>query len=130
MADIEVNLITLLGNAGKPELNAINARITQLGSEIREYVDSRKAEMASLKIVRRAISRKLQTPAAREKKPKANREMTELQKMVFDLLTREGSMPLPVIAARTKRTAQGIAAMIGTCDWFTRLNGEVHIART
>lgn len=121
-------LVSLLADAGQPELEDVNKRIAELQRQIEQFCGQRKAEIASLKLVLRVLHRKLQPPAKREKKPKATREMTALQKQVFDLLAAEGSMPLPAIAARVDRTVQGVAAMIGTCDWFTRQNGEVHIA--
>lgn len=129
MADQPLDLVATLAQAGTAELEAVNKRIEQLATEIRQFIDGRKAEIASLKIVRRVLARKLAPPAAnREQKPKASRELTELQKSIFDLLTAEGSMPVPAIAARLKKTGQGIAASVGMCDWFTRENGEVKIA--
>lgn len=127
MADAEVDLVTLIANAGGPELELVNKRITTLEAEIRRFVDSRKAEIASLKLVRRVLNRKLQPPPSRAKKPR-NANGTELQRQIYDLLSQEGSMPVPAIAGRLKKTAQGIAACVGMCDWFLRQNGEVSIA--
>lgn len=121
-------LVSLLADAGQPELEDINKRIAELQRQIEQFCGQRKAEIASLKIVRRVLHRKLQPPAVRQKKPKATREGTELQRKVYDLLSKEGSMPVPAIAARLQKTPQGIAAMVGMCDWFVRENGEVHVA--
>lgn len=47
---------------------------------------------------------------------------------IFDLITKEGSMPLPVIAARIG-TSPTIVGRAVNHEWFEKKHGEVHIAR-
>lgn len=122
-------LVSLLADAGQPELEDINKRIAELQRQIEQFCRQRKAEIASLKLVARVLRRKLQPPAVRQKKPKAAREGTELQKRIYDLLTKEGSMPVPAIAARLGVHGAGIGAATSACPWFVRANGEVRIAK-
>lgn len=124
------DLVALIAKAGTLDLERINQRIDTLTREIREYVTTRKQEMRSLTLVQHVLEKRLgQARPRQHRKPLGkNGQGTELQNAVYDLLAKEGSMPLPAIAARMQRTPQGIAAMIGMCDWFRRENGEVHIA--
>lgn len=135
MADQATELVQLIAHAGAVEVEAISARIATLMAEIEDFATSRKAEIASLKLIRRFLQRKLVPPAVQSSQQKLGKRKytlrggTQLQKEIYDLLAKEGSMPAPAIAARLQRTPHAISSCVGMCDWFHRENGEVHIAQ-
>lgn len=64
---------------------------------------------------------------------KAVREASQLANQIYDLLDKEGSMPLHAIAARLRSVPQGVARAISAAacaDWFTRSpDGDISIAK-
>lgn len=124
-------LVALLADAGQAELDDVNKRIAEIKRQIEQFCGQRKAEIAYLLLVRRVLERKLSPRVKKEKKaqePK-QRDGTELQKRIFDLLTQEGPMPVPAIAAGLNVHGAGVGAAVSPCPWFVRANGEVRIAK-
>lgn len=127
-----LDLVAILASAGQQELDDVRQRIDAIQTELHDFFIARKSELDSLKMVEKLLDRKLhpREKTQRVAKPKAERGSgTVTQKAVFDLLTSEGSMPLPAIAARLGKSESGVAISLGQCNWFRRENGEVHIAR-
>jgi hypothetical protein len=130
-----LDLAVILAQAGQPELDAVTAKIAELEKDLAELVAARKAEIASLRLVERVLRRRLEPTAPKEKKPKATKprqssgDGTEMQRKIFDLLSKEGPMPVPAIAARLNMHDAGVGAAVSASPWFVRANGEVRIAK-
>lgn len=113
----------------------------------REIADKQK-EIDGLRRIRRAIDVRLngakprKPREAKQKKSKDHGNAGEaesespvesggmkLSERIYDLISREGSMPAMVIAQRLGVRAAVVGMTTATCDWFERRDGEVHIAR-
>jgi hypothetical protein len=128
------DLLKLIESSSQSDLDAIDARIVTLSSEI----SARRATIVALKALRGVVFSKVngrqQPKQPRGKNPdSANQKQKSatdsLRQQIDDLLRREGSMPVPAIAAKLGRSAQQIAMTVVKCDWFERKNGEVHVAK-
>lgn len=107
-------LIDSILSATADDLQAIDERITVIVNEIAE----KQKAVAGLQAIRKVVDIRL------------NGKAPQLSDMVFDLLTKEGSMPVPAIAERLGKSPAVIGMAIGRkSEWFRRENGEVHIAR-
>lgn len=50
---------------------------------------------------------------------------------IFDLISEEGSMPVPAIAARLNQTEATVGCLVREHEWFTRtMQGEIDIRKT
>lgn len=56
-------------------------------------------------------------------------ERGDILNKVYDLVSKEGSMPMPAIAERIGISPYRINRAMENCDWFNYRNGEVVIAR-
>jgi len=133
------DLVSMLSRASVQDLRDMQQRIDKLTREVREFAEARKAEIASLRIVRRILEKKLLPPKTH--KPRVARSavppkvlgaehMTALQTEIYDLIAKEGSMPVPAIAARINKTPISVSVCISRCEWFDSSHGEVRIAKT
>jgi len=134
-SDQKADLVDLIGSAGEAELTKIEARIEAIGREIHDFTGSRQRELGALRIVRQAIKYRLQGrgPGRRSKPRPAKAQAASaadppLANLIYDLLSIEGPMPVPAIAARLGRAAAGVGKCVSSSSWFLRTNGEVQIA--
>lgn len=131
MADKKLDfgaLLSLLESATLEDLQLIQNRITMLENDIRDYAAPREREIVGLKKLYRLVESKTKPKEPRAAGTKSPATGSALQQQIFDLLSQEGSMPLPAIAARLGKTVPKVSMSISRIDWFERRNGEVHIA--
>ena len=129
------DLVDLFVKASDADIASIDARIATLKKEIDAYSTPRKAEIKSLVSVKRMLNLKLHPPAKKPKKasksPHTSRgNGTLLQDKIYDLLYKEGPLPMPAIAARLESKPGYVANAISSCNWFSSGNGQVSIATT
>ncbi len=131
-----MDLIQSLNKAGETELHQVEARIAEIKADIAIFVGARKAELEALRMVQKIIFRKLNPTA---KKPKAARDPNappkkspsmELANQLYDLISKEGSMPSAVAAKKLGKSAAQIGGVAWRSTWFETKNGEISIART
>ena len=123
-------VLQLLENATQNDLQLIQDQIAFIEKDMRDYVAPRERQVASLKRLHKLIETRV---VPKEKKPRDSSARngglgSALQQQIFDLLSQEGSMPLPAIAARLGKTVPMVSMSISRINWFERRNGEVHIA--
>lgn len=117
--------------ATESDLQAIDERITAIADEIAE----KQRTVEGFRAIRKAIEIRINGKPERKKREPGESgngvAKVMLYDAIFDLLTKEGSMPVPAIAERLGKPAAVIGMAIGRkSEWFRRENGEVHIART
>lgn len=130
-----LSLVSQLLNATQEDIDEIDEQITVVTKEILE----KKALRVSLNAIRKVMHQKLN--GKEPKKPRVKREKSvgtpgrrsfddasDLAKDVYQLLDREGSVPLPVIAEKLSIRPAAVGACISASPLFRRENGEVHLA--
>lgn len=113
--------------------------------ELRELIDAAERELHTLtrehrqridalKKAASVVERKLHGKPARAargareaSKPSSQQHETrdKIRQQIHDLLSTEGSMPVPAIAKRLSRSNIQIAMIVRHCDWFKNEDGEV-----
>jgi len=125
-----MSILDAILNASEKDLADLDAKITDHTKQLEAMRSARKviAERLGVEAPKKAVAKREPTEGG----VKPNREASDLAKRIFDLLDREGSMPLPAIAVRLGMAPQGIARaiMAGACaHWFVKKDGEVSIAK-
>lgn len=142
-------LVDVILSAGKEDMDEIDGQIELLERELEESTAKLKQQIDALKAARRLIA--IRTGAEPARKPRQPREEgrngvaassngekrkagepSEAANRIFDLLSAEGSMPVPAIAERIGSTPAAVGRVItaaANADWFEKRGGEVHIAR-
>lgn len=136
-----LDLITAIEAAGQEEIDAIDERLSDLNGRI----NTLKQSVDRLHQLRRIICGKpngkplpaiavaTDDPAPAEPTASAQDENWAVRDLVrnqvFDLLTENGSMPVPAIAASIGKQVPYVAKVVRECEWFERRDGEVHIAK-
>jgi hypothetical protein len=133
------SLAEMVANATGKDLDDIDARITDLQAEIAD----RQKEIDGLKLIRKSIDWRLHGKPKRkqaQRKPKPTVEAkgdegdkgdTQMRERIYDLISREGTLPVAAIAQRLGVRAAAVGTSIHFCDWFERLpNGDIAIAQT
>lgn len=125
------SLIDQILFATEADLQAIDEQIAAITDEIAE----KQRTVDGFRAIRKAIEIRINgKPERKKREPREPGDDTPKQQLsdaVFDLLTKEGSMPVPAIAERLGKTPAIIGMAIGRkSEWFVRKNGEVHIATT
>ena len=130
------NLIRMLADAGESDLQQVEARIAEIKADITKFVEARKAELASLQMVQKILFKKLHPQprvqrAARDPNapPKKSGSM-ELANQLYDLITKEWSMPSAVAAKKLGKSAAQVGGVAWRSTWFETKNGEISIAKT
>lgn len=136
MGDKPPSLVEMIQKADSRDLDVIDVRM----EEIRVVTEELNNELTALKDVRKIIAARVsgRVKAAAKKKRKAPAELVdrrlgdtyslEMAKQIFDLLTLEGSMPVPAIAARLHGSPSAVGRCVSACEWFDTTDGEVAIA--
>lgn len=132
------DLITLLARATVNDLAAIDTEINRLEADLNAIVSERKKTIDAMKVARRTVDfavngkTKRKTPVRRKASEADNEPAVEtgLKNEIYDLLFKEGPMPVPAIAARLGRRAAGVGISVSRCEWFERDNGDVRIAKS
>lgn len=113
--------------ATEADLQAIDDQITAITDEICE----KQKTVDGFRAIRKAIEIRINgKPERKKREPGDGTPKPQVTDIIFDLLTKEGSMPVPAIAERLGKSPAVIGMAIGRkAEWFVRKNGEVHIAR-
>lgn len=122
------SLLDSIMSATADDLQDIDERITAIIDEIAEKQKAVTGLQAIRKVVDIRVNGKAprKSPTPREDGP----PKPQVSDAVYDLLMKEGSMPVPAIAERLGKTPAVIGMAIGRkSEWFVRKNGEVHIAK-
>lgn len=141
-------LLSAIADADQSDLDELNREIEQAESELEREIAKLKGRIESLKAAHRLIDLKLNgkkprakpqrrsaattSPASADQQAAARNDVDpeSLASQIFDLITREGSLPPNVLASMLKRSVQGINMAITKSGWFTRgQDGEIRIAR-
>lgn len=132
------NIIDALMGATSKDLEAIEAKIVELTTQLNSLKAARIVIAKRLNVeIDSPQKRAYQTRSSKKKETENNdanpeeSKSSRLANTVYDLLTTEGSMPLPAIAARLKTLPGPLAMCIRSAavrDWFVERNGEIHIA--
>jgi hypothetical protein len=132
---IEGSLIRMIAEAGEADLQQVVARIAEIKADITKFVAARKAELASLQMVQKILFRKLHPNQKAERKPRDHNAppkksgSMELANQLYDLITKEGSMPSAVAAKKLGKSAAQIGGVAWRSTWFHTENGEISIAK-
>lgn len=129
------NTVKALLGATAEDLAELRECISELQSELDAYVAEKKQSLDALKALEKILSIKVEgKPERKPREPgKAKGQASPTAERFYELLMREGSMPLPAAAAKLGTTAAGLSAVLrsASCkDWFASRNGEIHVART
>lgn len=115
------NLLEALQSATQDDLDAIEARLTEL-----------EQERAGLLSAKKVLTMRL-SPIGKRASPgtgkKGREQMTEKAAKIHDLLTAEGSLPQDVIARRLGVSSKSVERTAQLSDWLTRTpDGDIAIA--
>ena len=129
-------------------IEAINKATEEDLEQVQEQVDKLSRDLDAMKSIQKILkakfgkndpvkySRRKSTGRATKSEPStiasaSNHQMSPLAEQVFDLIEKEGPIPIDVIARKLgKDRPQGVAAMISKTDWFMQLpTGDIAIAR-
>lgn len=114
-------LLEALNKASQTDLDEIDKRLKELDDE-----------RAGLQAARRLLAAKLGGAvkrAASATGKKGREGMTTKATKIYDLISREGSLPIDVIASRLQLPPKSIERTVTLSDWLKRApSGDVEIA--
>lgn len=120
-------------------LNASEKDLADLDDKIADHTKQLEAMKSARKVIAERLGVEAPKKVAVKREPTEGgsvsrvREASQLAKQIYDLLDKEGSMPLHAIAARLRSVPQGVARAISAAacaDWFTRSpDGDISIAK-
>lgn len=122
-----MSLLDAIKNATAEDLQAIDDRIAALDTELAALLAARKVVAIAVNGKPERKPRGAGTTAA-AKSAKSD-EMERRRQAIHDLLSEEGSLPVPVIAKRLNIHATAVGWAVRDHEWFEIKNGEVHVAK-
>ena len=120
------DLVSLLLQANATTRAAIDQQLQELQREIDEFVGARRQRIESLKVLRKVIDVQVNgrpTKGATEGPTK----MEIYADKIRQLLDREGSMPIPAIAAFLQTAPVVVGKIVKNSPLFETRFGEVHL---
>jgi hypothetical protein len=126
-----VDLVAVIEAAGEADLAAIEQRIVELRKEMDDFVSTRKRKLDALTLVKKSLQFKLHGRPAKSDATgdgKTGSGGTKLAERIYELISEQGSMPVPAIAEAVGVRAAGVGICVSRSPWFERRNGEVYIA--
>lgn len=121
-------LVGMLLNADESTLAIVDQQMSDLQREIADFVSARQSRIEALKVLRRVID--VQVHGRRKRGSNAPRLPTKTEShtdKIVQLLRREGSMPLPSIAAYLQIAPVVAGKIIKNSPLFDTRFGEVHL---
>lgn len=149
-----IPIVEAIASAGEADLLALREQITAQEQSLAQWVADKQRSIDTLRAAARLIEIRLHGNPMRAKKTKKKaspgdatqqpaqaseaddggrdrHEYSELANAIYDLLAKEGAMPVPAIAARLGRAPAAVGSCASRCDWFERTSaGEFAIAKT
>jgi hypothetical protein len=140
-------IVETLTSATEDDLAAIQSAIAELETELNATISEKRKTIDALSAIAKVIDLRLHGKPARKKMQRRSKsappvpgesqavdELDEaprkLRDDIYDLIFKEGPMPLPAIAASLNVAPQAVSMSIRkTPEWFATRNGEVAIAK-
>lgn len=120
------DLVSLLLQANATTLATIDQQLQELQREIDEFVGARRQRIESLKVLRKVIDVQVNGRPAKGA-TEGPTKMEVYTEKIRQLLDREGSMPIPAIAASLNLAPVIVGKIANNGKWFEKRNGEVHL---
>ena len=139
---VKSKILSAIADADQSDLDELSQEIQRAEAEFEAEVSRLRGHIDSLKAAHKLIDVKLngKKPRAEPQRKTAKPDSTQVSEAssvesladkIYDLITREGSLPPNVIASMLGRSVQGVNMAITKSGWFTRgADGEIRIAKT
>jgi len=115
-----MKILEALDNTSEKDLEAISSRIDELESELATLKEARK--LVHLKVHGEKLTTKAALGTTKQKKADPQKEHD--RGLIHDLLSEEGSMPVPAISERLGIDGRRVVGLLRNHEWFRKVNGN------